>query len=104
MLNIAFINSYVICVTITLKSNKKPLSRHEYLKTALKISGATHARRLQIPTLQTGLRDSKTAFLNMPGSSSSTSTHETDQREDLVSLTIAKNRKFCPIDWQLTND
>lgn len=44
MLNIAFINSYVIRVNITLNANKKLLSRHEYLKTALKKSGAKNAK------------------------------------------------------------
>ncbi|KAK9886266.1 hypothetical protein WA026_015777 [Henosepilachna vigintioctopunctata] len=51
-------------------------------------------KRLQIPTLQTGLRDSITAILNMPGISISASTHETDQREDTVNLPIAKKGKF----------
>lgn len=66
-------------VANTLKANKKPLSGREYLKTLQQKLVAPHMqKRLQIPELQT---------------SSSTSTHETDQREDAVSLPITKKKK-----------
>lgn len=97
MLNIAFVNSYIVYVSNNMEANKKPLSRREYIKSLHhKLVEPHMQKRILMPTLQTGLRDSLTHILNMPGSSRSSLTLETEERE-AADNPIAKKRKICAI-------
>ncbi|XP_060804330.1 piggyBac transposable element-derived protein 4-like [Amyelois transitella] len=98
MLNIAFINSYVIYVTNNVEANKKPLSRRDYLKALHhKLIESHIQKRLTIPTLQTGLRDSIRQILIIPGSSTSNAILETEENNAPNVPPIQKKRKICAL-------
>lgn len=98
MLNIAFVNSYVIYVTNTIEAKKKPLSRREYLKALHHKLIEPHMQKiLLIPTLQTSLRDSITQILNTAGSSNKGIINETEQSNAADVPPQQNKRKICAI-------
>ncbi|XP_037940738.1 piggyBac transposable element-derived protein 4-like [Teleopsis dalmanni] len=92
MLNISFINSYVIYCHNMISTNKKPLNRKEFMKVlSMSLTMPWMEQRQEIPILSKSLRCSNTA--TMPTEAPN---HDSNSSEEPSSSKKRKYCAFCP--------
>lgn len=87
MLNMSFVNSYIIYCHNMVKKNQKPLNRKDFMKKlSTELTAPWMQRRLEAPTLQKNLRNNITNILK---------TTPQTLRETLSDEPEPKKRRYC---------
>ncbi|CAH2095714.1 unnamed protein product [Euphydryas editha] len=98
MLNISFVNSYVIYYHNISTRNEKPLTRRQFMKKlSMQLTTEWMQKRLEAPTLKCNMRDIIEVILTKPTEDSSVENEAPPppKKEDIALIAHLK-RRGCP--------